>query len=111
LVPICGRQGQDEHLHHCDKRQRDLGGRGGEQVYVRVVPAPGLAEQREVGGPMLEWRGIVRVMVLRCVVVCEVVTHLGEERSYPQEKGERNSGKARATQVSHRGKITRKQHA
>ena len=74
---------------------------------MRVVPALGLAKEPDLGGTMVGWRGIVRIMVLRRVAMCEAVTHLGEEKSQPQETGDQNSGDARATQVSHRGKITR----
>jgi hypothetical protein len=54
--------------------------------------------------------GVGRAMVFSRVVVREAVNHLREEEAYRKEKAEQDHGQARATQVPHRGKITRARH-
>ena len=77
LIP--GRQEQHEHLHHRGMRQRCLGGRGGEQVEVRVIATVVLADEPDAGEAVVVRRGLGRAVVFCRVVVREAVTRLGEE--------------------------------
>jgi hypothetical protein len=90
--------------------ERRLAGERSDELKMRMVAAMVRVCQLKAGREIVVRRGVGRAMVFSRVVVREAVNHLREEEAYPKEKGQQDDREARATQVPHRGKITRDRH-